>query len=364
MKIIDITDYLENIAPLSCQEEYDNSGLIIGNKNDCVSGILITLDCTEDVIDEAINKNCNLIISHHPIVFYGLKKFNGNNYVERIVIKAIKNSIAIYSIHTNLDNVINGVNSMIAKRIGLDEYKILSPKKETLKYLVVYCPVADCDNLKKALFNSGAGLIGNYDSCSFTSKGQGTFRANKGAMPAVGRIGEQHIEQEARIEVVFAKDRELDVLEAMQNNHPYEEIAYQIYTINNEDKMLGSGIIGKLKKPINTKKFLQKLKIQMRTENIKHTKLIKDEIMNIAICGGSGSFLLEKAKDLDADLFISSDFKYHQYFDADEKIIIADIGHYESEQFTKELIYDFLTKKFTRFAILLSEINTNPIKNL
>ena len=364
MKIGDITNYLESIAPLSCQEEYDNSGLIIGDKNDSVNRVLITLDCTEDVIEEAISKDCNLIISHHPIVFYGLKKFNGSNYVERTVIKAIKNNIAIYSIHTNLDNVIDGVNSMIAKRIGLNDYKILSPKKGTLKYLVVYCPINDSDNLRRSLFNSGAGLIGNYDLCSFTSIGEGTFRANKGAEPALGKIGEQHMEEESRIEVVFSKDRELEVLQAMKDNHPYEEIAYQIYTINNEDKMIGSGIVGRFEKPINVKDFLQGLKTKMQTDNIRHTKLIKDKIVNIAICGGSGSFLLERAKDLEVDLFISSDFKYHQYFDADDKIIIADIGHYESEQFTKELIYDLLTKKFTRFAILLSEINTNPIKNL
>ena len=364
MKIKQVTNFLENIAPLEYQENYDNCGLIVGDAKAEVNGSLITLDCTEAVIDEAIATGCNLVIAHHPIIFSGLKKLNGSNYIERTVIKAIKNNIAIYAIHTNLDNVQNGVNAKIAEKLGLINCKVLSPKSDLLRQLVVYCPIENSEALKIALYENGAGAVGDYDKCSFTSVGKGTFRANENCTPFVGEIGKQHTENEERIEVIYPKFKERAILDAMQVAHPYQEVAHSIYVLENKHQLVGSGIIGELKTPVNTEVFLESLKTKMQTKCIRHTLIVKEKIQRVAVCGGSGSFLLKNAKAAKADVFITADFKYHEFFDAENKIVIADIGHYESEQFTKDLIYDLLVKNFTKFAVRLSKVNTNPIKYL
>jgi len=364
MKIKEITDFLEGYAPLHYQESYDNSGLIVGDTNTEVRGALITLDCTEGVIDEAISRNCNLVIAHHPIIFAGLKKLNGSNYIQRTVIKAIKNDIAIYAIHTNLDNVHNGVSAKIAEKLGLENCRVLAPKSDLLRQLVVYCPTKNAEELKTALFNNGAGAIGNYDQCSFTSVGMGTFNANENCKPFVGEIGEQHNENEDRIEVIYPKHKEKAILNAMKMAHPYEQVAHQIYVLENKHQLVGSGIVGELKKTVKTETFLQHIKTNMKADFVRYSSLVKKEVKCIAVCGGSGSFLLQNAKAVGADIFITADFKYHEFFDAENDIVIADIGHYESEQFTKDLIYDLLTKNFTKFAVRLSKVNTNPIKYL
>ena len=364
MKIKQITNFLESYAPLEYQESYDNCGLIVGDAKSEVKGALITLDCTEAIIDEAIETGCNLVIAHHPIIFSGLKKLNGSNYIERTVIKAIKNDIAIYAIHTNLDNVHNGVSAKIAEKLGLENCKILAPKSDLLRQLVVYCPTANAKALKTALFEAGAGTIGDYDQCSFTSVGIGTFRANENCSPFVGEIGENHTENEDRIEVIYPKFKERAVLNAMEVAHPYEQVAHQIYVLDNKHQLVGSGIIGELKTPVDAQVFLKNLKLNMQTDCVRHTSLVKQQIKTVAVCGGSGSFLLKNAKAAKADIFITADFKYHEFFDAENKIVIADIGHYESEQFTKDLIYDLLVKNFTKFAVRLSKVNTNPIKYL
>ena len=364
MRVKEITAFLETIAPLSYQENYDNSGLLVGAPEQEVKGILVTLDCIEDIVEEAIRKECNLIVTHHPIIFSGLKRISSNNHIERTIIKAIKNDIAIYAIHTNLDNAKNGVNARIAERLGLVDCKVLTPKKDFLRQLAVYCPISESEKVRKALFNAGAGTIGNYDNCSFNSKGEGTFRANEKCNPHVGEIGEMHVEEEIRIEVVFPKNNESAIISAMKKAHPYQEVAYQIYILDNIYKNIGSGIVGELKLKKNAEDFIKDLKITMRTNCVRYTNLIKDEIKRVALCGGSGSFLLLAAKYAKADIFISADFKYHEFFNAEKDIIIADIGHYESEQFTKDLIYDLLIKKFPKFAIRLSKVNTNPINYL
>ena len=362
MKIKEITNYLESIAPLYFQEDYDNSGLLVGNENTIVYEALITLDCTEEVVEEAIALECNLIIAHHPIIYSGLKKLTGNNYVERTIIKAIKNDIAIYAIHTNLDNVANGVSAKIAEKLGVENCKILSPKKDLLRQLAVYCPSSDAEKVRNELFKAGAGNIGNYDECSFTSIGEGTFRANEGCKPHLGEVRKRHKEKEEKIEVIFPKYKEQAIISAMKNAHPYEEVAYQIYILDNVYENVGSGVVGKLPKAMDAEAFLELLKSTMKTDCVRYSKLVKDKIETVAICGGSGSFLLSNAKRAKADILITADFKYHDFFDAEDDIIIADIGHYESEQFTKDLIYDLLTKKFSKFAVQLSKVNTNPIK--
>jgi len=364
MKIGEITNYLEQIAPLNYQEKYDNSGLIYGNKEQKVKQALITLDCTEEIVQEAIAKKCELIISHHPIIFKGLKKLNGKNYVERTIIKAIQNNISIYAIHTNLDNIHSGVNKKICDKLGLKNRKVLSPKSEILRKLIVFCPDSHADKLRSAICNAGAGQIGNYDNCTFNIKGEGTFKGNEKTNAFAGEKGKIHHEKEIRIEAIFPSHLQSEILAAMYQEHPYEEVAYDIIVLKNKHKNIGSGMIGYLAKPMKSDKFLKFVKKQMQTDCIRYSKSVKKEVKKIAVCGGSGSFLLAKAKEIDADVFITSDFKYHEFFDAENNLMIADIGHYESEQFTKELIQDILKENFPKFATHLSEINTNPINYL
>ncbi len=362
MKIKEIISYLETIAPLSYQESYDNSGLIVGSPNDEVHKILISLDCTESVVDEAIDKGCNLIISHHPIVFKGLKRFNGSNYVERTVIKAIKNNIALYAIHTNLDNIVGGVSSKIADKLSLTNQAILSPKSGQLKKLVVYVPRTHVEEVRRALFESGAGAIGNYDECSYNSAGYGTFRPLEGADPAIGNVGVQERVEETKIEVVFPAYLERKIVVSMLASHPYEEVAYHIVSLENKLLTVGSGVIGNLEEPMSGNDFLAYLKDSMNLKVIRHTALLDRPIQRVAVCGGSGGFLLQEAKRSGADIFITADYKYHEFFDAEDEIVIADIGHFESEQFTQELLLDIIKKKFVNFAVLITETDTNPIK--
>lgn len=364
MKVKDFTNYLEQLAPLTYQEEYDNSGLIIGDFNMEVKGVLITLDCNDKVLDEAINNKCNLVITHHPIIFKGLKKINNDSLTDKLVIKAIKNNVAIYSIHTNLDNIVNGVNSEIAKRLKLKNCRVLSSKNECLRKLVFYCPKENTTDLIEKLCSVGAGAIGNYNNCSFKSSGVGTFKPLENSNPNKGVKGKLYSSKEDRVELVFLKDKQNKIIQTLKENHPYEEIAYQIYILDNKIRSIGSGLVGELDEPVDSILFLKQLKKIMNLELIRHTHVNKDVIKKIALCGGSGSFLIDKAIYSNADIFITSDIKYHQFFDIDNKIILADIGHYESEQFTKNLVYDYLTKKFTKFAILLSKVNTNPINYL
>ncbi len=361
MLIKEITDYIESIAPLSLQESYDNAGFITGNKEAELKAVLITLDTIEEVVEEAVQKGANLIISHHPIIFKALKSITGKNYIERTIIKAIKHDIAIYAVHTNLDNIHNGVNSILCKKLNLKNCKILKPLKNELRKLVTFVPAVHAEKLRTALFEAGAGNIGNYDKCSFNTSGEGTFKAGELANPFVGEINKIHTENEIRIETIYPKYSENQIISALLKAHPYEEVAYDLYTLENYFDKTGAGIIGEIEEPANAVQFIKNLKEILQTRVIKHTKFPDKKIIKVALCGGSGSFLLQDAIKQKADIFISSDFKYHEYFDADGKIIIADAGHYETEQFTKELIFDVLIKKFNNFACFLSEINTNPI---
>ena len=361
MKLAEITNYLESIAPLNYQEDYDNSGLIVGNANDEITAALVALDCTEQIVDEAIAKHCNLIITHHPIVFKGLKKFNGKTYVERVVLKAIKNNIALYAIHTNLDHVKHGVSGEICKRLGIINGKILAPKGGLLKKLVTFCPVASADEIKNALFGAGAGHIGNYSECSFGNEGIGTFKGNEESDPFVGEKGQQHREPEQRIEVIFKIQDERKILVALLENHPYEEVAYDIYPISNTLATVGAGMVGWLPEEMEAVDFLRHVKEKMNAKVIRHTVALSKKIKKVAVCGGSGSFLLKDAIAAGADAFITADFKYHEFFDAEDKLMICDIGHYESEQFTSNLLIDNIQEKFRNFAIRLTEHNTNPI---
>ena len=363
-RIKEVIKYLEDLAPASYQESYDNSGLLTGNKDAEVTGVLITLDTVEAVVDEAIQHGCNLIISHHPIIFKGLTSLTGRSYIERTIIKAIRHNIAIYAIHTNLDNVEAGVNNKICEKIGLVNTRILKPKTGLLSKLVVFCPTAQAQRVKEALFAAGAGNIGNYAACSFTTEGEGQFRPNEQANPTIGTTGQVEKVTEARIEVLIPAHQAQAVLTAMQEAHPYEEVAYYLTPLENRHQQVGSGMVGSLPHAIPSRDFLTMLKKNMHLSVIRHTALHRDEVRKIAVCGGSGSFLLRDAIAAGADVFVTADFKYHEFFDAENKIIIADVGHYESEVFTKELIHELLSEKFSSFALNLSNTVTNPISYL
>lgn len=361
MKIKELIIPLEKLAPPFLQESYDNAGLLIGNSNAEVNKVLISLDVTEKVLDEAISKNCQIIIAHHPLIFKGLKRITGKNMVERIVTKAIKNDIAIYAIHTNLDNVIGGVNSILCEKLGIKDTRILSPKEGLLRKLVTFCPKKDASKIRQAIFDVGAGHIGNYDNCSFNTDGAGTFRALDGSNPYVGKKGELHFEEEVRIESVFPVYLENKILQAMNAAHPYEEVAYDIFPLMNTYKNVGAGMIGELETEMNERAFLQRIKDVTDTACIRHSDLLGRKIKKVGVCGGSGSFLIHDAIRAGADIFITGDIKYHDFFEADKKLVIADIGHYESEQFSKDLIYSVLIKKFPTFAVLISEGHTNSV---
>ncbi len=361
MKIKDVARYLENLAPKNYQESYDNAGLLVGDADSEVCGILVSLDCTEAVVEEAVRRNCNLIVSHHPIIFGGLKRLTGANYVERTVLSAIRNDIALYAIHTNLDNIQAGVNNRIADRLKLTNREILVPKSGHLRKLVVFCPMDHAELVRQAVFSAGAGAIGNYSECAFNLVGEGTFKGGDYTKPFVGRKGERHTEKETRIEVVFRSHQQSQVVKAMRQAHPYEEVAYDIYQLENADQRVGAGMVGLLPKPMDVEDFLAMLKKSMNTQLIRHTRLFNEPLRKVAVCGGSGSFLLPAAKQSGADVFITGDFKYHEFFDAEDQIIIADIGHYESEQFTIDLLVEYLQENFPTFAVHFTEVNTNPI---
>lgn len=357
-----ITKHLEDFAPKNYQESYDNSGLIVGDPAMEVTGVLVSLDAVESIVDEAIARGCNMVVAHHPIVFKGLKKINGHNYVERTIIKAIKNDIAIYAIHTNLDNVKGGVNFKIAEKLGLTDVKILAPKKQNQMKLTVFVPKDNVNTLMQALGDAGAGQIGNYEYCSFRTNGTGTFRGNEEANPAIGSKEKLEEVEETELKMIFPAHLEGRVLNAMYKNHPYEEVAYYLETLENTNLTVGSGAVGYLPKALEAEAFLGYLKERMELSCIRHTELPQQPIKKVALCGGTGSFLLRRAMGQRADVFITADYKYHEFFDAEGKILIADIGHYESEKYTSELLRDYLKLTFETLLVCITQTNTNPIK--
>ena len=361
MKINEITKILETWAPLTYAEDFDNVGLLVGDLNSECSKALVTLDTTEEVVEEAIREGCELIISFHPIIFSGLKKLTGKTYVERAVIKSIKNDIAIYSIHTALDNHKNGVSHEMGVQLGLKKQRILIPKKNTLRKLTTYVPSTSVSKVLKKLHSVGAGAIGNYFDCSFSTKGEGTFTGNDQSNPNKGQPGKPERTEEQQLHLTFDQNKEKDIIEALKEAHPYEEVAYEINELSNINQDIGMGSIGELEKPMNEKAFFEYVKKHLNTPHIRHSNYLGRRIKKIALLGGSGSFAIKAAKSQGADVLITADLKYHNFFEAENKIILMDIGHYETEQYTKKLIATYLTKKIPNFACILSQLSTNPV---
>lgn len=362
MKLTDILSVLEEMAPLGYAEDFDNVGLLVGNKNQDISGVLVTHDALEEVIDEAIAKKCNLIVCFHPILFSGLKKITGATYVERAIVKAIQNNIAIYAVHTALDNHPEGVNKLFCNALGIKNGKILIPKTNYIYKLITYAPLENADTIRNALFNAGAGAIGNYEKCSFNTKGLGTYMANEHSNPVIGNQFEFVESEEIKIEVTFEKHLEGKILNALFKNHIYEEVAYELYQLENKHQNIGLGMIGELDTPLSENDFLQLVKEKMQCGGIRHSTFLNKPIKKVAVLGGSGSFAIPQAIREGADAFLTADLKYHQFYEAENQLLLADIGHFESERFTKNYIVDYLKEKITNFAIILSEVNTNPVK--
>ncbi len=361
MKIKELTSYLESIAPLQLQESYDNAGLIIGDPERTIKSALATLDVTPGVMEEAIEKKAGLIIAHHPLIFKGLKKLTGSNATERMVIKAVKNNIAVYACHTNLDAITGGVNSFLASLIGLKNPVILKPVENYLLKLVTFIPEDHIETVRNAIFEAGAGVIGNYDQCSFTLNGTGSFRGGSNTDPFIGKKGTINFEKELRLETILPGHLKNKVVQALLNAHPYEEVAYDLYPLENVFPMAGMGMVGNLNKAVSEPDFLNHLKKTLNLHTLRHTSLNNREINKVAVCGGAGSILLNDAIRSGSDAFVSGDFKYHDFFEADDRILMIDVGHYESERYVKEIFSALLKKKFPTFAIRISEVNTNPV---
>ncbi len=359
-RIQDVISCLEQAAPPAYQESYDNATLICGDSNAALKGVLCTLDCTEAVVEEAIALGANLIVAHHPIVFRGLKSLTGRNYVERTVIKAIKNNIAIYAIHTNLDHVATGVNKRICDRLGLTHTQILQPKKQLLHKLVFFVPAKNKDAVLDAVFAAGAGQVGEYKDCSFQMEGLGTFTPSEHANPHIGQRGVPQVEKEIRIEMILPSHLSNRIISAMKKAHPYEEVAYYLSALENENQEVGAGMTGVLDIPMDELAFLDYLKEKMDLKTLKHTALTGKKVRKVAVCGGAGIFLLSDAKRSGADVFVTADVKYHEFFDAEDRLVLCDIGHYESEIFTKELLGELLSQNFPNIALYLTKVVTNP----
>lgn len=360
----DLIGWFEEFAPQTLQEEYDNCGLQVGDKNTPITAVLLTLDITNEVVDEAIQYNCNVIVAHHPLIFKALKKITPENHIQNIIIRLIKNNISLFIAHTNIDNVIEGVNSQIADKLELTNRSVLLPLNNSFAKIITFIPEKHATKVQQALFEAGAGTIGNYDCCSFTSLGKGSFRAKTNANPFVGEVNKLHTEPEVRIEMIFPKYLQQNIIESLIQSHPYEEPAYDVLHLENANNRLGAGLVGWLPSPMDEIEFLEKMKKILHCEMIKHTKLRTKKISKVALCGGSGAFLIKNALNAKADIFITGDLKYHDYFEANESIVLADFGHFETEQYTKHIFYEIITKKMPKFVVRISETKTNPINYL
>ena len=364
LKVKDILKEIEEYAPLPLQEGFDNAGVQVGDVNQPAHGALLCLDVTEEVIDEALELGCNLIISHHPLAFRPFKSLTGKSYIERCLMKACKYDLVIYAAHTNLDNASGGVNFKLAELIGLQNVRVLSPQKQALLKLVTFVPESYADLVRTTLFNAGAGRIGNYDSSSFNLPGEGTFRANEGCHPFCGEIGALHTEKEIRIETVLPAFRKGAVMQALLSVHPYEEPAFDFYLLENRWEQVGSGVVGELPEEEDEMSFLQRIKELFQVGCVKHSPLTGRPIREVALCGGSGAFLINDAINYGADIFITGEAKYNDFYDVEDRILLATIGHYESEVCTKEIFYSIISRKFPTFALHLSNVNSNPVKYL
>lgn len=359
MKLTEIIQIIEKEIPVQLQESYDNNGLQLGDANSEILKALISLDLTMDVLIEAKSENCNLIITHHPPIFSAVKTIESNDVLGAMIYFAIKNDIAIYSMHTSFDKYKYGVSYALAEKLLIKNIKVLSPEKNVLRKLITFCPKIQSEALRKALFSAGAGHIGEYDSCSFNTIGEGTFRALEKANPFVGAKGDLHIEQEVKIETIFPFWKQNAVIKALLAHHPYEEVAYDIYLLENRLENSGLGMLGNLEKELEKEDFLSFVKGKLKIESLRFNNSFKGKIKKLALCGGAGSSLIREAISSGADAYITADLKYHEFQAASSDILLIDAGHYETEIFALNAIKSLLSEKLPKFATRISETKTN-----
>jgi dinuclear metal center YbgI/SA1388 family protein len=361
MKLKDLTSYLDSAIPLSFQEDYDNAGLQVGQQLKEITSAMICLDVTEEVIKEAIASECDLIVSHHPLIFKGIKNLTGKTFTERILIEAIRKDIAIYSAHTNLDMLGNGVSRKMAEKIGLKKVAVLAPMEKALLKLVTFIPESHVKDVQKAVFEAGAGVVGNYDNCGFSVSGTGSFRGNEMTNPFRGEKGKLYVGNEIRFETILYAHLKEKVIKALLDSHPYEEVAYDLYALENNNIKTGLGCVGLLDKPVSENDFIELISVVFDAKGIRHSALTGKTVRKVALCGGSGASLINNAIHSGADIFLTADIKYHDFFRAENKILLVDAGHFETEKFSGEILKDLIIKKFPKFAVRFSETNTNPI---
>lgn len=359
IQIKEILGHLDTLAPFKYTESFDNTGLLIGDSNQSVTKALICLDVTDQVIDQAIAEGYDLIIAFHPLIFKGLKSIGTQDRVGRCVTRLIRHDIALIAIHTNLDKSMQGVNQMISQKIGLDAMRFLMPE-QTMSKLVTYVPHAHVDVVRESLIQAGAGQIGEYGGCSFSSLGEGTFIPSKNSNPYVGEKEKMHREAEARLEMLVPHHLKSKAVQSLLAAHPYEEVAYDLYPVEVGGSIAGMGMVGELAKPMSPKAFLSHLQTVFGTPNIRYSAYNK-QIQTVAVLGGSGAFALGAAMGCGADALVTADLKYHDFFIPQEQLMLIDIGHFESEQFTLQILKDYLSKKIINFAFDLTSVNTNPV---
>lgn len=361
MKVKEIASAIERVAPLYLQESYDNAGMQVGDPDSVITGVVLCTDVRECIVDEAIACGANLIISHHPLIFHGLKKLTGRNYVERTVLKAIRHGVSIYCAHTNLDNARGGVSYKMAEKLGMKNVEVLDPQVGTQRKIVVFVPQAQAADVEQAMWRAGAGTLGDYDRCSYRVEGEGRFHALDGANPFAGEVGEDHVENEVRVEVLVNKARCSAVIVAMLAAHPYEEPAFDVIPLENADRYSGSGVIGDIEE-IGGSDFMHRLKEAFGVDTVRFSGNLDRKVKRVALCGGAGSFLAGKAMSMGADVYVTGDMKYHEFQGNEERIILADIGHYESEQYTKEIFADIIASLHPDFEVKYANEEQNQVK--
>lgn len=368
MLIKEIIDAIESIAPLPLQEEWDNCGVQVGPTDNECTGVMVCVDCTPVVVEEAIAMNCNLIVSHHPLIFGGIKQLTGKTEAERCVINAVTAGLTIYSSHTALDNSPNGISHRMASLLGLEDVDVLVPREADQLKLVAYVPVSKLDDVRLALFDAGAGAIGNYDFCSFATDGRGSFRALDGANPYVGEVSQLHFEDESRLEVLLPRWKRRDVELALRQVHPYEEPAYEFSEVVAASRPAGSGCVGHLPQPMTVAQLALFAKERFGCQAVRlscyHGDPMVHTVRRVAVCGGAGGSFIGAVKRSGADAYITADLRYHDFVDYGKRLALIDVGHFNSEQCAKEIFYQLICEKFPNFAVHTSKNEKNPIQYL
>lgn len=363
MTIKEVTQFLESRFPLYLQEDFDNCGVQCGNVNNEISGAMVCFEMTEKIIDEAISKNCNLVISHHPLILKrGITKIVPSDRVGAMICKALANNMVLYSMHTNIDSGEGGGNDVFAEKLGLSDVKVMAPVKGLYRKLVVNVPAEHSEKLKEALFKIGCGQQGNYQKCSYSTLGKGQFEPNGEAKPFIGTQNNLEKVEEERIEMIYPAYLQHAVIQAIYENHPYEEPAFDLFSLENTERKVGLGRIGELPEEMDCKEFFSYLKEKLNLEHLRYCGDEGKKIRRVAVCGGGGAGFIDTAIALNADAYVSGDFKYHDFFKSHSGTVLVDIGHYEGECFIKNIIFNLLKEKFTTFAVLSSEFENLNVK--